>query len=199
MEGEKSEGRGWCLGCASAPLALSPRYSGKWEGRGKLHNPMGGPLELHLLPVWLPQPHEEPTWENHGICIYSASLSLVPHTHTPPPPPLSTCTPRGLFYRKLSARPLLLCLRLRMGPLLSPIHTSPAAAKTESISSPIIDTAQSNSILSLSVCSLPLCTVCVLEQRNIVWRNLTRRKNKDAPRSQTSRMQLHMNIWCSQV
>lgn len=114
---------------------------------------MGGPLELHVvLPVLLPQPHEEPTWEDHGLCIYSTlhSLSLYkPH------PPLLTCTPRGLFYRKLRARPLLLCLRLRMGPLLGAIHTSLVAAKTEHY---IIS--YRNSILSLSVCSLPHHTVC---------------------------------------
>lgn len=125
------------------------------------------------LPDFL-SPMKSPPGRMMGFYIYCTFLSRL--TAPPSSSFLRTCTPRGLLYRKLSARPLLLCLRLMMGPLLSPIHTSLAAAKTESTPSPIIATAQSNSILSLSVCSLPLYSVCVLEQRNIVWR--TRKKTK---------------------
>lgn len=105
------------------------------------------------------------------------SVSTIPLSLYIPPLPV-TYTPRALLYRKLSARPLLLCLRLRMGPLLSPIHTSLVAAKTESTPSPMIATAQSNSILSLCVCSLPVYTVCIPEQRKIVWTHLRRKKSK---------------------
>lgn len=101
-----------------------------------LLHPVGGPLVLCLLCVWLPQPHEQLTWENLGEYVSSIYLSL----YTAPLP--VTFTPKGLFYRKLSAGPVLLCLQLRMGPSSSPIHTSLVAEKTESIPSLIIATAQ---------------------------------------------------------
>lgn len=121
------------------------------ESCRSLLNPLGGPLELYLLPVWrLPQLHEEPTWDDHGICMYSTPLSR--YTVPLPSPHIS---PRSLLDRKLSARPLLLYPQLRMGPLLSPIHTSLVAAKKESTPLPIIATASSR-------CSPPLRTVCSL-------------------------------------
>lgn len=160
----------------TAPLALSPGYSGNEDGRRKLW----ASIEPHGRPIRAAPPPcltSSAPWSAHLGVWWDLYLWYVsPCFSSPILPP--NCTPRGLFYRKLSARPLLLCIRLRMGPLLSLIHTSLAAAKTESTLSPITATAQSNSILSLSVCSLPLYSVCILEQRNIIWRNLTGKKTQ---------------------
>lgn len=63
----------------AAPLVLSLRYSGRCGSRKScrlLLHPMGGPLVLHLLCVWLPQPHEELTWENLGEYVSSIYLSV---------------------------------------------------------------------------------------------------------------------------
>lgn len=149
----------------TAPLALFLGYSGKKEGKRMLWvsiEPHGRPIRVAPPPCltssapW--SAHLGGWWDLYLQCI-STCFSILPIL-TP------NSTPRGLFYWKLSASPLLLCLRLRMDPLLSSTHTSLAAANTERTPSPI--TAESNSVLSLSVCSLLLYSVCILEQGNII-------------------------------
>ncbi len=79
------------------------------ESCRRLLNPMGGPLELHLLPDFLRLMKRAPGRITECVSTHlptSLSLSLDPQ----PPTFLATCAPRSLFYRKLSARPLLLCL-----------------------------------------------------------------------------------------
>lgn len=154
-------------GGLTAPLALSPRYRGKREGIRKLWTPHRRPIRAAPPPrLTSSAPRRGPPGRMKGFCISCNPL------------PLWTCTPTGLLYRRLSARPLLLCLRLRMGPLLSPIHTSPAAEETASTPSPTIATADGNSLLSRSVFSLPLYSVCIPEQSNVVWMNLKTKKQK---------------------
>lgn len=148
----------WRRAKVTAPLVWSPRYSGKCVCSSS---------------------HEELIWDNHGVSIYNNNVSQ--YTTPPPPPHRHPFTPRGLLDRKLSARLLVLCLRLRMHPLSSPNHTSLVAAKTESTPSSMIATVQSKHIISLCVCSLPVYTHRIPEQRKIIWMHLRRGTLHDEP------------------
>lgn len=108
MEGDRGEVGGY----HSSSGSVSRRQQ-RVEGRQRCQEcRQGAPLAHCLRPCLTPQPHEEPTCEEECILTSPASSS------------------RGLSHspQEASARPLLLHLRYRMGPLSSPLHIHTSAA-----------------------------------------------------------------------
>lgn len=162
---------------ATAPLVLSLRYSGRCGSRKKLQAfvaPNGRPISA-APPLCLTSsaPWTAHLGESGRICILSIPVWLY---STPP---------RNLH----SQRPLLHEAKCRACAAVSPAQDGSLVESHPYVTGSRKDREHSlanycngtkESIISLCVGSLPLCAVCILEQRNILWTHMRRKKSEES-------------------